>query len=61
MSGPQSWISVMMDLSRRPQQMRKQKVLVLVGDALLLGWVAEALAEALLAVAEADEEAPELE
>jgi hypothetical protein len=40
--------------------MRKQKVLVLVGDALLLGWVAEALAEALLAVAEA-EDALELE
>jgi hypothetical protein len=41
--------------------MRKQKVWVFVGDALLLGWVAEALAEALLAVADADEEAPELE
>lgn len=41
--------------------MMKQKVWVFVGDALLLGWVAEALAEALLAVAEADEDAPELE
>ena len=41
--------------------MRKQKVLVLVGDALLLGWVAEGLAEALLDVAEADEDGPELE
>jgi len=41
--------------------MRKQKVWVFVGDALLLGWVDEALAEALLAVADADEEAPELE